>query len=112
MPKYEMVEAEVALHIIREGMGVDPDRLTRDEIETVLKAVHYLIEKGHDPPDLIAAARFGMRQVWPFTNGQPWDCRDFAKNITKAKIAASRKARAGGIPVHARDIKRPHHGGD
>ena len=112
MPKYEMVEAEVALHIIREGMGVDPDRLTRDEIETVLKAVHYLIEQGHDAEDLINAARFGMRTVWPFTNGQPWDCRDFAKNITKAKISASRKNRAGQIPVHARDIKRPNHGGD
>jgi hypothetical protein len=112
MPKYEMVEAEVALHIIREGMGVDPDRLTRDEIETVLKAVHYLIDKGHSPEDLINAARFGMRQVWPYTNGQPWDCRDFAKNITKAKLAASRMNRAGRIPVHARDIKRPNHGGD
>ncbi len=112
MPKYEMVEAEVALHIIREGMGVDPDRLTRGEIETVLKAAHYLIGEGHDAADLINAARFGMRQVWPYTNGQPWDCRDFARNITKAKIAASRKDRAGLIPVHARDIKRPNHGGD
>jgi hypothetical protein len=106
MPKYEMREAEVALHIVREGMGVDPHRLTRGEIETVLKAVKYLVEQGHTHEDLINAARFGMRKVWPFTDGQPWDARDFAKNITKAKTAASRMSRAGRIPTHARDIKR------
>jgi hypothetical protein len=106
VPKYDIKVAEVALHIVREGMGVDPHKLTRGEIELVLKAVHHLIGEGHDPDDLIHAARFGMRKVWPFTSGQPWDARDFARNITKAKTAASRMNRAGRIPTHASEIKR------
>lgn len=103
MTRFTKKTATVALHIIRDGLRMEPRQLTRQERQDILEDAERLIEEGHEPDDLVKAARFGMHCVWPFSEGQSWDSSDFRENITKAKSAASRLREAGKIPVSAEE---------
>lgn len=91
--------------IIKHGLRMDPEKLTRREKMDILDDVEALIDEGHDPANLVNAARFGMDKVWPFSEGQSWDSRDFRDNVTKAKSAASRLRRAGRLPTPADEVR-------
>lgn len=53
------------------------------------------LEKEYGVQQVYYAIKDGMPEVWPFSDGRPYDATDLRSNILKARGAAGDKARRG-----------------
>lgn len=92
---------DVLLTLVVHGLDMQPHELSETETARQRKLIEELLE-DNDPTILIQAIRYGMPEVWPFSEGRVFDASDLRNNLLKAKASAGMKRRAGQIPTRVR----------
>ena len=84
--------------ILSHGLGLRPSELTAREASNQLAVVDELL-RDNDASTLYYAIRYGMPEVWPFSeDGRAYDAVDVRSNILKAKAAVGRLRQSGKLP--------------
>lgn len=87
--------------VVEEGLASTRADMVPQTLKEIRQTVLDLVDKGYTH-DNIETAICGMKNLWPFSDGQPWDQVDLWRNFTKAMAASGRKANR--MPWRAREI--------
>lgn len=92
------MDADTVLYAICQfGLRMNPADLSPNEHRRQLELVETMLQ-DHGRREIVEAVRYGMQDVWPFSEGRPFDAKDVRNNLLKAKAVAAQKRRAGDIP--------------
>lgn len=107
---------QVCVAICIYGLHVQPRDVPEAERAMIRKQVELMLstQAGVPTRELVEAIRYGMYEVWPFTQQAYFDARDVRNNIAKAKAVANRMRLAGKIPMTISEVRATrsmHEGG-
>lgn len=83
------------------GLTMNYNDISKKEAGDQKHVIRTLL-KDNKPSTLVEAIKYGMPNVWPFTEGRAFDARDLRDNLLKAKAEAGARRRSGSIPTQIR----------
>lgn len=88
---------EVFTVLVRYGLGMKPSELNEAEHRDQRRIIKRMLEEN-DVDILIDAIKYGMPNVWPFSeDGRAFAALDLEQNLLKAKAEAAVARREGRI---------------